>query len=269
MRATPLRRLVAAYTSIATGAPPPALDRVVMKGSPIPQYPIPNKLAEHVIETRGARLAAFRGVGNAYNAFAAESLLDEIAKDRGLDPIAFRLTIAEGVPRMQVLLRAVAEMSDWKRRRDGRGLGVGTMVKDDTLAAGVAEVSVDRATGKIKVHNVWAAIDAGLAVQPRNVAAQMEGSIVYALGHVLREKITIRNGRVVEQNYSDYEVTRMSDVPNIEVKVVSTDNPPTGAGEDGVPVLACAVGNAIAQLTGVRLRELPFAPDRVRGALGA
>src|SRR5499426_3284782 len=260
---------VAAYTSIANGTPPPSLDRVVMKGSPIPQYPIPNKLAEHVIETRGARLAAFRGGGNADNAFAAESLLDEIAKDRGLDPIAFRLTRSEGQPRMQTLLRTVAEMSDWARRRDGRGLGVGTMVKDDTLAAGVAEVSVDRATGKIKVHNFWAAIDAGLAVQPRNVAAQTEGSIVYALGHVLREKITIRDGRVLESNYSDYEVTRMSDVPNIEVKVVSTDNPPTGAGEDGVPVVACAVGNAISALTGVRLRELPFAPERVRGALGA
>jgi isoquinoline 1-oxidoreductase subunit beta len=174
--------------------------RVVMKGSPIPQYPISNKLAEHVIEKRGARLAAFRGVGNAYNAFAAESLLDEIAKDRGLDPIAFRLTIAEGAPRMQTLLRTVAEMSDWKRKREGRALGVGPMVKDDTLAAGVAEVSVDRANGKIKVHNFWAAIDPGLAVQPRNVAAQTEGSIIYALGHVLREKITIRNGRVVEQN---------------------------------------------------------------------
>ncbi len=260
---------VAAYTSIANGTRPPQLDRVVMKGSPIPQYPIPNKLAEHVIETRGARLAAFRGVGNAYNAFAAESLLDEIAKDRGLDPIAFRLTLSEGQPRMQTLLRTVAEMSDWTRPRNGRGLGVGTMVKDDTLAAGVAEVSVDRATGKIKVHNFWAAIDPGLAVQPRNVAAQMEGSIIYALGHVLREKITIRNGRVLESNYTDYEVTRMSDVPNIAVKVVSTDNPPTGAGEDGVPIVACAVGNALTTLTGIRLRELPFAPQRVRGALGA
>jgi isoquinoline 1-oxidoreductase beta subunit len=260
---------VFAYTAIADGRPPSPVDRVVMKGSPLAQYPIPNKLAEHVVETRGTRLAAFRGVGNAYNAFAAESLLDDIAKDRSLDPIAFRLTLSEGQPRMQTLLRAVAEMSDWSSRRDGRALGVGTMVKDDTLAAGVAEVSVDRATGKIKVHNFWAAIDAGLAVQPRNIAAQTEGSIIYALGHVLREKITIRDGRVLESNYTDYEVTRMSDVPNIEVRVVSTDNPPTGAGEDGVPVVACAVGNAIAALTGVRLRELPFAPDRVRGALGA
>jgi isoquinoline 1-oxidoreductase subunit beta len=260
---------VAAYTSGASDPLAPRTDRVVMKGSPIPQYPIRNKLAEHVIEARGARLAAFRGVGNAHNAFAAESFLDEIAKDRGLDPIAFRLTLSEGQPRMQALLRAVFEMSDWKRPRDGRGLGVGTMVKDDTLAAGVAEVSVDRKSGKIKVHNFWAAIDPGLAVQPRNVAAQTEGSIIYGLGHVLREKITIKDGRVLQSNYTDYEVARMSDVPNIEIKVVSTDNPPTGAGEDGVPLVASAVGNAIAALTGVRLRELPFAPDRVRGALGA
>ncbi len=260
---------VVAYTAAMAGTAPAPVDRIVMKGSPIPQYPIPNKLAEHVVQPGRARLAPWRGVGNGHNAFAAESFLDEMAKDLGKDPIAFRLELSEGQPRMQTLLRTVADMSDWKRTRDGRGLGVATMVKDDTLAAGVAEVSVDRATGKIKVHNVWAAIDAGIAVQPRNLAAQTEGSIVYGLGHVLREKITIKDGRVRETNYTDYQVARMSDVPNIEVRVVSTDNPPTGAGEDGLPLVACAVGNAIAALTGVRLRELPFAPDRVRGALGA
>jgi len=260
---------VVAYTAAMAGTRPAPVDRIVMKGSPIPQYPFANKLAEHVIMPGRARLAPWRGVGNGHNAFAAESFLDEIAKDLGKDPIAFRLEIAEGVPRMQHLLRTVSDMSDWKRKRDGTALGVATMVKDDTLAAGVAEVSVDRASGKVKVHNVWVAIDAGIAVQPRNIAAQTEGSIVYGLGHVLREKIVIKDGRVLQSNYTDYEVTRMSDVPNIEVKVVSTDNPPTGAGEDGLPVLACAVGNAIATLTGVRLRELPFAPERVRGALGA
>jgi isoquinoline 1-oxidoreductase beta subunit len=260
---------VVAYTAAMAGTRPAPLDRIVMKGSPIPQYPIANKLAEHVIMPGRARLAPWRGVGNGHNAFAVESFLDEIAKELGKDPVAFRLEISEGVPRMQHLLRTVSEMSDWKRKRDGSALGVATMVKDDTLAAGVAEVSVDRASGKVKVHNVWCAIDAGIAVQPRNLAAQTEGSIVYGLGHVLREKIVIKDGRVLQSNYTDYEVTRMSDVPNIEVKVVSTDNPPTGAGEDGLPVLACAVGNAIATLTGVRLRELPFAPERVRGALGA
>jgi isoquinoline 1-oxidoreductase beta subunit len=260
---------VVAYTAAMAGGRPAPLDRIVMKGSPIPQYPFANKLAEHVVMPGRARLAPWRGVGNGHNAFAAESFLDEIAKDLGKDPVAFRIEISEGVPRMQHLLRTVAEMSDWKRKRDGSALGVATMVKDDTLAAGVAEVSVDRASGKIKVHNVWVAIDAGIAVQPGNIAAQTEGSIVYGLGHVLREKIVIKDGRVLQSNFTDYEITRMSDVPNIEVKVVSTDNPPTGAGEDGLPVLACAVGNAIATLTGVRLRELPFAPERVRGALGA
>jgi len=257
---------VAAYTS---GDPTPRQDRIVMKGSPIPQYPIANKLAEHVIEARGARLSPWRGVGNGHNAFAAESFIDEIAKDRGKDPIAFRIELAEGAPRMQHLLRVVADMSDWKRKREGTALGVATMVKDDTLSAGVAEVSVDRATGKVKVHNFWCAIDAGIAVQPRNLAAQTEGSIIYGLGHVLREKIVIKDGHVKQTNYTDYLVTRMSDVPNIEVRVVSTDNPPTGAGEDGLPTVAGAVGNAIAALTGVRLTELPFAAESVRGALGA
>ena len=170
---------------------------------------------------------------------------------------------------MQTLLRTIAQMSDWTRRREGTALGISLQEKAETLAAGVAEVSVDRSSGKIKVHNFWAAIDAGLAVQPRNLAAQTEGGIVWGLGHVLREKIVIKDGRVLQTNYTDYEVARMADVPNIQVKVVSTDHPPTGAGEDGVPLVAPAVGNAIAALTGVRLRELPFTPDSVRGALGA
>ena len=257
---------VVAYMS---GDAKPRQDRIVMKGSPVPQYPVPNKLAEHVIENRGARVSPWRGVGNGHNAFAVESFLDEIATELDKDPLAFRLEITEGVPRMQHLLRVVSEMSAWTRKREGTALGVGTMVKDDTLAAGVAEVSLDRETGKIKVLNFWAALDAGIAVQPRNLAAQTEGSIIYALGHVLREKIDIEDGHVLQSNYSDYQVARMSDVPHIEIKVVSTDNHPTGGGEEGVPLVACAVGNAIAKLTGVRLRELPFSPERVRGALGA
>jgi isoquinoline 1-oxidoreductase beta subunit len=245
------------------------VDGVVMFGASLPQYPIPNKLAEHVVQPPRARLSTLRGVGVGHNAFAIESFIDEIAKELGKDPLAFRLEISEGEPRVQALLRTVAEMSDWKRKRAGTALGVAVQEKAETFAAGVAEVSVERASGKIKVHNFWAAIDAGIAVQPRNLAAQTEGGIVWGLGHVLRERITIKDGRVQQTNYTDYQVARMSDVPNIEVKVISTDNPPTGAGEDGVPLVAGAVGNAIAALTGARLRELPFAPERVRDALGA
>ena len=260
---------VAGYRATQAGTTPPKNDLIVMKGSPLPHYPIPNKLAEHVIEARGARIHSLRGVGVGCNAFACESFLDEIAKAQRKDPLEFRLKLSEGEPRAQTLLRTVAEMSDWTRPRNGTALGLSFMEKDETYAAGVAEVSLDRATGKIKVHNIWAAIDAGLAVQPKNLAYQTEGSIVFGLGHVLREKITIKDGRVQQTNYTDYQVPRMSDVPNIEVRVVSTDNPPTGAGEDGQPLVAGAVGNAIAALTGVRLRELPFSPERVKGALNA
>ena len=244
------------------------VDGVVMFGAAVPHYPIPNKLAEHIVQPHHARLSTLRGVGVGHNAFAIESFVDEIAKELGKDPLAFRLEISEGKPRVQTLLRTVAAMSDWSRKRGGTALGVAFQEKEDTIAAGAAEVSVERATGKIKVHNFWAAIDAGRAVQPRNLAAQTEGGIVWGLGHVLREEIMIKDGRVQQTNYTDYQVARMSDVPNIEVRVISTDYAPTGAGEDGVPLVAGAVGNAIAALTGVRLRELPFTPRRVRGALG-
>jgi isoquinoline 1-oxidoreductase beta subunit len=257
------------YMAAARGGKPPRTDQIVMKGSPVPMYAIPNKLAEHIVELRGARLAPLRGVGNAPNAFAIESFLDEIAVATNKTPLAIRLELCASAPRAEHLVRTVTEMANWDRARDGRGLGLAIMEKDDTLAAGVAEVSVDRSTGKIKVHNFWAAIDAGIAVQPANVEAQTKGSIIWALGHVLREQIIIKNGRVQQSNFPDYQVMRMSDLPNIEVKVVSTDNRPTGAGEDGAPLVAAAVGNAIFALTGKRLYELPFSPDRVRGMLGA
>ena len=261
---------VRAYRAAAIGVTrPEGIDRIVMFSTPLAHYAIPNKLAEYLVQPSRGRLATLRGVGVGHNAFAIESFLDELAREIGKDPVAFRLEISEGRPRVQTLLRTLAAMSDWTRKRAGTALGVSVMEKDETLSAGVAEVSVDRPSGRIKVHNFWCAIDAGRAVQPRNLAYQTEGSIVWGLGHVLREKITIKNGRVLQTNYTDYEVARMSDVPSIEVKVISTDSPPTGAGEDGLPLVAGAVGNAVAALTGVRLRELPFAPDRVRGAMGA
>ncbi len=245
------------------------VDGVVMFTTSLDHYPIPNKLAEHIVQQHNARLSTLRGVGVGPNAFAIESFLDELAKEMGKDPVAFRLDISQGIPRLQNLLRIVAEMSDWTRTREGRALGVAVQEKAQTISTGVAEVSVDRTSGRIKVHNFWVAIDAGLAVQPRNLAAQTEGSLIWGLGHTLREKVTIKDGRVQQTNYPDYQVARMSDVPNIEVRVVSTDHPPTGAGEDGVALAAGAVGNAFAALTGVRLREIPFDSEQVRGALSA
>jgi isoquinoline 1-oxidoreductase beta subunit len=244
-----------------------ATDRIVMKGSQIPSYGIPNKLAEHVIQVRGARLSPYRGVGNGYNTFAVEGFIDEISHSKNQDPLAFRQALASGNPRALELFRTVATMSDWHRPRIGRALGFAFSEKDDTLNAGVSEISLDRATGRITVHNVWMGIDAGIAIQPGNMTAQLTGGICFAIGHVLREQVDITDGHVRQSNFSDYLVSRMADAPNVEIKVLSTNNPPVGVGEDGVPIMAASVGNAFFALTGVRLRELPFSPERVRHAL--
>ena len=238
-----------------------------MKGSVLEHYGFPHRRAEFVRQVCGTRLSPWRGVGVGHNLHAIEGLIDEIAQSQGKDPLAYRLEHTRNSPRATHLLKTVAEMADWGRRRQRRALGLAIEEKDETLVAGIAEISLDATSGKIKVHNFWAAIDCGVAVQPRNIAAQIEGGIIYGLGHVLREEITIKAGRVQQSNFLDYQVMRMEDVPNVKVAVVSTDNMPTGVGEDGVPLTAACVGNAFAALTGTRLRELPMSPARVKAAL--
>jgi isoquinoline 1-oxidoreductase beta subunit len=242
-------------------------DHILMKGSPVIPYNIENKRAEYVRQKRGIRLSPWRGVGVGHNLPAIEGFIDEIARAQGKDPLQLRLELTAKSERANTLLKTVAQMSDWNRKREGTALGVAMEEKDETLAAGVAEISLDRATGLIKVVNFWMAIDCGIAVQPFNIATQMEGGVIYGLGHVLREEITHENGRVKQSNFHDYRVMRMEDCPHIEVKVISTDNKPTGVGEDGVPLTGATVGNAFYALTGVRLRELPMTPSRVMAAL--
>ncbi len=131
----------------------------------------------------------------------------------------------------------------------------------------VAEVSVDQKTGVVKIHNIWASFDCGVAVQPDNVVAQTEGCIIYGLGLALSERITVENGQVQESNFYDYFVPRMKDVPNIHVDLIVTPNDPTGAGQMAVPNVAPAIANAVAAATGVRLRHIPMTPERVLAAL--
>jgi isoquinoline 1-oxidoreductase subunit beta len=241
-------------------------EAVVMKTTELRGYDVPNRLAEFIWERKGTRLAAYRGVGAAPNRFAIESFLDEIALDLKKDPVDFRLQITRDDPKAQLLIRTVAEMSKWGRTMSkGSGLGIAYITKDDTRAAGVAEVQVSQSTGEVKVVNFWAAVDAGLAVQPFNAVAQMEGGIIFGLGRTLMEEITIKDGRVEQANYSDYLVPRMADIPNIEVKVLNTDSTPVGIGEDGVPLVAPAVANAVFAASGLRLRQLPLSPALLKG----
>ena len=150
---------------------------------------------------------------------------------------------------------------------DGHALGFAFIDYSDSLLGGIAEISVDRPSGQIKVHNFWCAMDCGIPVQPDNVVAQTESSIVYGLGMALTERITVKDGAIEQSNFYDYLVMRMRDIPQMHIELIATDNPPTGAGQMATPLMAPAINNAFAALTGKRLRETPMTPERVKKAL--
>jgi isoquinoline 1-oxidoreductase beta subunit len=230
-------------------------------------YAMPNVLAEAVREVRGMRVHAWRGIGSGYNKFAAESFLDEVASQSGKDPLALRLALTKDHPRAQAVIKAVAEMSDFSRKRPDRGMGIAFSDYHGTFSAGVAEISVDPASGKIKVHSYWVAADPGLVIQPDHVHAQLESAVVYGLSAALLEELKVKDGAVMQSNFNDYPVLRMSDLPEIHTRIVASDSSPTGMGEIGVVAVAPAIANALFQLTGKRVRALPMSPERVRKAL--
>ena len=206
-----------------------------------------------------------------FNTFAIESFVDHIAADQGVDPIAFRFERMAASPKARKVFETLAEMSDYKAKRaEGRAIGISITERAGSLGAGAVEISLDRTSGKIRVHKVWAAIDGGVVLQPAAAQANVESGIVYGLSSVLHERITIRNGSVEQSNFHDYNVMRMSDLPEeIRVKFVEVDTRPTGLGEIGNPFIAGAISNAFYRLTGKRLRHLPFTPERVLETLKA
>jgi isoquinoline 1-oxidoreductase beta subunit len=242
-------------------------DFILMLGADAKGYDIPHQLVEQVYEDTGIRTAPLRGIGFTANKFATETFMDEIAYKRGVEPMQYRLDLLAKTPRARKVLEQVAQMADWGHRRDGRGLGAAYIDYSDTQIAAVVEISIDRGTGKIKIHNVWCAIDCGVAVQPDNVVAQTESSIVYGIGLALTERISIKDGAVEQSNFYDYIVPRNRDVPPMQVEVIQTDNRPTGVGQMATPAITPAVSNAVMALTGVRLRHAPFTEERVKKAL--
>lgn len=213
------------------------------------------------------RVHAWRGIGSGYNKFAAEAFLDEVAQTAGKDPLAMRLELTKDKPRANAVIKAVVEMSDFKRKRPGHGMGIAFSDYHDTLSAGVAEISLDQKSGKIKVHNYWIAVDPGLVIQPDHVHAQLESAVIYGLSAALIEEFAVKDGAVQATNFDSYPVMRMSEVPEIHTKIVTTDNPPSGMGEIGVVTVAPAIANAVFQLTGKRLRHLPMTAERVKKTL--
>jgi isoquinoline 1-oxidoreductase subunit beta len=243
-------------------------DFIAMLGGEPRGYDVPHQLVEQLYRDTGVRTNPLRGISFTANKFAAETFIDEIAVKRGIDPLKFRLELLQKTPRAVTVVERVAEMANWGKTRDGHGLGIAYIDYSGSQVAGIAEVSVDRASGQIKVHNFWCTIDCGVAVQPDNVVAQTESSIVYGLGMSLIERITVKNGEVEQSNFYDYRVPRMNEVPPMHVEVIATDNHPTGVGQMATPLIAPAISSAVMQLTGVRLRHTPFTPERVKAALG-
>jgi isoquinoline 1-oxidoreductase beta subunit len=242
-------------------------DGMVMAGTDVRGYDVPHQLVEQLYRDTGVRTNPLRGIGVTANKFATEAFMDEVARKRGTDPLAFRLELLEGTPRAYKVVERVAQMAEWGRKRDGRALGLAYIDYSGSQVAGIAEVSLDRADGQIKVHNFWCTIDCGVAVQPDNVVAQTESSIVYGMGMTLSERISIKDGVVEQSNFYDYHLPRLNEVPEMHIELIQTDNHPTGAGQMATPLIAPTVSNAIMELTGVRLRHSPFTPERVKKAL--
>jgi isoquinoline 1-oxidoreductase subunit beta len=242
-------------------------DGMVMAGTDVRGYDVPHQLVEQLYRDTGVRTNPLRGIGVTANKFATEAFMDEVARKRGADPLAFRLELLKGTPRAYKVVERVAQMAEWGRKRDGRALGLAYIDYSGSQVAGIAEVSLDRGDGQIKVHNFWCTIDCGVAVQPDNVVAQTESSIVYGMGMTLSERISIKDGVVEQSNFYDYRLPRLNEVPEMHIELIQTDNHPTGAGQMATPLIAPTVSNAIMELTGVRLRHSPFTPERVKKAL--
>ncbi len=242
-------------------------DVITMLGAENTTYDIPNHLAEHILVDRCSRVLAWRGVGTSYTKFAVESFIDELALSRGIDPFEFRMQLCHKNPRMQKVLQTVADMAEWSRPREGRALGLALSGYHKSLSAGIVELSLDRHSGKIDVHKFWAVGDPGFVVSPANAEAQVEGNIVMGLSAALKERITVVNGRVQQSNFHDYPIIRMGELPEIETRVLSTEFAPSGVGELGLAMVGPAIANAIATLTGIRIRHMPFTRDKVRAAL--
>lgn len=240
-------------------------------GIKIPYYDVAHQQIERRDVSHGVKVMFWRGVGHVFNVFAIESLIDQMAVDQNMDPLQFRFERMGATPKTRKVFEALAQMSDYKAKRPaGRAVGISITERSGSLGAGAVEVSLNRKTGKIKVHKVWVAVDGGLIVQPEQARHNVESAIIFGLSGTLYERVTMKDGAVQQSNFHDYKVMRMADIPEeMHVQFVDADTRPTGLGEIGNPFIAGAIANAVFRLTGKRLTHLPFTPDRVLATLKA
>ncbi len=236
------------------------LDPTSYEGSHDIPYEVANFRCDmHQVDV-GVPVLWWRSVGHTHTGYAVEAFIDELLEAAGKDPVEGRLELLGKKPRHAGVLKAVAELADWKNYKvpAGRARGVAVVESFNSFVAQVVELSMTE--DGPKVHKVWCAVDCGVAVNPDIIRAQMEGGIGFALGHILYAEQTLDAGAPVAGNFDTYRSLRINEMPEVEVAIVKSTEKPTGVGEPGVPPLGPAVANAMAKLGVGRPRQLPIVP---------
>lgn len=238
----------------------------------IPLYDFPNqKVTNHLIRRSPLRTSALRALGGFANAFAIECFIDELAEAAGADPVEFRLRHLKDA-RAKAVIEKVAQMAGWtaKEKGDGeRGRGIG-FARYKNLAAYIAVIAEVRIGEEVRLTKLWGAVDVGQAINPDGVINQIEGGMIQSASMALKERIDFDRATVTTRTWDDYPILRFTEVPEIEVALINRpEAPPVGAGEGTQGPVAAAIGNAIYNALGARLRDMPFTRDRIVAALSA
>ncbi len=231
-------------------------DKFMVTGAADQPYQIPNYRVTAYRAPNLLPVTVWRSVGESQNSFFHESIMDEIAHAAGVDPLTMRLDALKHAP-SRAVLEEVAAISDWHRERPpGHALGVAYVLSSGAATAQVIEVR--RAQTGIEILNAFVVVDVGIALDPRNIEAQISGSLIFGLAAAMTGEITVTDGAVDQTNFHNYPVPRATQVPNIVVKIHQSGEEIFGVGESATASVAPALGNAIFAATGERLRELPF-----------
>ncbi|MDL1863541.1 xanthine dehydrogenase family protein molybdopterin-binding subunit [Betaproteobacteria bacterium PRO7] len=235
------------------------IDKTSVEGASTLPYEIPNLRVELHSPKMGVPVLWWRSVGSTHTAYSTECFLDDIARATGKDPVDLRRGLLGKHPRHKAVLELAAQKAGWgKPLAAGRARGIAVHESFNSYVAQVAEVTL-KPGGGFTVDRVVCAVDCGVAVNPNIVAMQMESGIGYGLSAALYGRITLKDGVVEQSNFNDYQVLRIGEMPQVEVHIVPSNEKPTGVGEPGTPVIAPAVANALAALTGKPYRTLPLA----------
>ena len=274
-------QLVTAQLISGQPAPQPRFSFGAERNAPT-NYVFPPQAAQrvtvHYVPDSFLRVSSFRSLGGSMNTFANESFIDELAAAAGVDPVEYRLRhLAD--PREREVLLAAAEKAGWTLRAhpsprlratelaEGRGVAFARYENVQAITACIAEVQVEKKAGTVRVKRIVLAHDCGLIINPDGVKNQIEGNVIQSLSRALKEEVQFDEQRITSIDWGTYPILTFSEIPEMEIVLINRpEQPSMGAGEPSTVTTAAAVANAIFDATGVRMRQLPFTPERVRSA---